>query len=267
MTTPRHAPKHQRAVTTPRASRATSSSRPSKVGRSLVRASMAPGTVVAAQVLTVARHPILSAPGSATSDEATPKACQPVFLSRLPDRVARPLFDRDRLQRRAGSSKWHADGTFDHGCSCRTGIAAAGSPRSGRLVPARGSPAGTRLAEGDRRSGLALAWPGAAVPMRGRGEPARDCVRGSPREGPGSEVERRCAKRHAAGQQQPIGAADVHRFLGWCGSPRPVVRRLGFTVAVRGPPPSMGRDPPLRHATQPQHALGRPALKSAHKGG
>ncbi len=44
----------------------------------------------------------------------------------------------------------------------------------------------------------------------------------------------------------------------------PVVRRLGFTVAVRRPPASMGRDPPLRHATQPQRALGRLAIKLFH---
>jgi hypothetical protein len=41
----------------------------------------------------------------------------------------------------------------------------------------------------------------------------------------------------------------VRPLLGWCSSPRSVVRRLGFT-AVRRPPASMGRDPPLRHATQ-----------------
>jgi hypothetical protein len=44
----------------------------------------------------------------------------------------------------------------------------------------------------------------------------------------------------------------------------PVVRRLGFTVAVQRPPASMGRDPPVRHATQPQHALGRLAIKLFH---
>jgi hypothetical protein len=57
--------------------------------------------------------------------------------------------------------------------------------------------------------------------------------------------------------------ADVHLHLGWCSSPGQSSDGLALPL-YDGLPASMGRDPPLRHATQPQHAFGRLAVRLGH---